>query len=445
MNKIINKFINGITILVTIVKPFMKKQTFHFIQTPTFLNSESFNKMKSLVGKVDDNLRDGFENEFAKLIGNGGVISFASARMAFYSFLSAINIGAEDEVIITGFTCSVMVNAIIRTGATPVFVDIDTDTFGTSINKLNQVISKRTKVIVLQHTFGIPIEFDSLKKIAAKKNIFLIEDCALTLSSEHNKTVVGNNGDGAIFSIDHSKPINTLIGGFFYSNNKELLNKVRQIHENSSELSENHQAAIFKQYKREWKYSTAKDYSKLVALNTIQNLYSRFCNKVRPFLEDDFSSMVIEPKNYPYPAKFPSFLTIPGMIWVRRWEEEKKKRLECLNAYKALFEKFDKLYVLPEAYFDKSKLIIPLRFVFTCNNAEIIKRELLKYLDINQFWFTRPIVCCPDPLSKMGYIAGTCGIAEETGERIINLPITFVGNEQAYFFKVIEKIIPMID
>ena len=89
MNKIINKLINGVTILVTLVKPFMKKQTFHFIQTPSFLNSESFNDMKSLVGKVDDNLRYNFENEFATLIGNGGVVSFASARMAFYSFLSA--------------------------------------------------------------------------------------------------------------------------------------------------------------------------------------------------------------------------------------------------------------------------------------------------------------------------------------------------------------------
>ena len=70
--------------------------------------------VKRLVGKSDKKIIADFENQFSRLIGDGSCVSFSAGRMAFYSCMSAIGIGREDEVILTGFTCSVMANAILK-------------------------------------------------------------------------------------------------------------------------------------------------------------------------------------------------------------------------------------------------------------------------------------------------------------------------------------------
>jgi perosamine synthetase len=171
MSKIIKTIIKLMFFLLKILKLILKKWAFHFIQIPNFLSRDFFELMLLSVGKADNSARISFESEFSKLVGSGSSLLFASGRMAFYSFLKAININSNDDVIITGFTCSVMVNVILRAGATSVYVDIDPNTFGTCVDNFTKKISIRTKVIVIQHTFGIPVDFDNLLKYAAENNI----------------------------------------------------------------------------------------------------------------------------------------------------------------------------------------------------------------------------------------------------------------------------------
>lgn len=79
-----------------------------------------------------------YEQRFSALVGSGYGISFAAGRMAFYMIMKALGIGEGDEVILPGFTCSVMPNAVWRTGAKPVFADIDEDTFGSDVEGLKK-------------------------------------------------------------------------------------------------------------------------------------------------------------------------------------------------------------------------------------------------------------------------------------------------------------------
>ena len=110
--------------------------------------------------------------KFSKIIGNGGAVSFGSARMAFYTLMKILNISSNDEVILLGSTCSVMVNAILKVGAKPIFSDIDKYTFGSSANEIRKVMSSRSKIIVAQHTFGIPCDIEEIKKLAREKTCF---------------------------------------------------------------------------------------------------------------------------------------------------------------------------------------------------------------------------------------------------------------------------------
>jgi len=167
--------------------------------------------------------------------------------MAFYTYMDVLNIGPGDEVILTGFTCAVMPNAVLKRGATPVFTDVDPVTFGSSAAAIAGAITPKTRLIVAQHSFGIPCDIPSIVQVAQARGISVLEDCALTLGSTIDGTAVGNWGDAAIFSTDHSKPLNTVPGGILYTRSSEVHQKVAQIAATAEELSAEHQFGLYQQ------------------------------------------------------------------------------------------------------------------------------------------------------------------------------------------------------
>ena len=146
--------------------------------------------------------------------------------MGFYVLMKSLGVSSGDEILFTAATCSTMINAALRIGATPIYADIDPNTFGSDPNDIEKKITHKTKIIVAQHSFGIPCDITAIKKISVSNNIFLFEDCALTLGSRVNGITVGNFGDAALFSTDHSKPINTMIGGLIYTCDHVLYQKL---------------------------------------------------------------------------------------------------------------------------------------------------------------------------------------------------------------------------
>ena len=140
-----------------------------------------------------------------------------------------------------------MANAIIRAGASPVYADIDPETFGSSAKAIKKVLTSQTKMIVAQHSFGIPCDIQPIVELAQAKNIFLLEDCALTLGSKLNNVVCGNFGNAALFSTDHSKPLNTLTGGLIYTQKKSLYKKLKAVQKNVPPLAKSKQHALWKQ------------------------------------------------------------------------------------------------------------------------------------------------------------------------------------------------------
>ena len=184
-----------------------------------YLKKNQIPTLENLKENDDDDIIE-FEKNFANMVGLGYTVSFAAGRMIF-SLMKILEIEEGDEVILR-HTCSVMVNAVFRVGATPIFADIDRNTFGSSKIEIEKKISPSTKMIVAQHSFGIPCDIVPILELARSKGIFLLEDCAISFGSKINGVQIGNLGDASLFSIDHSKPLNACIGGLIYTNNISL-------------------------------------------------------------------------------------------------------------------------------------------------------------------------------------------------------------------------------
>ena len=112
-----------------------------------------------------------YERAFADSADVKHAISFGAGRMALYAILEALNVGPDDEVIIPGYTCVVVPNAVIYRGAQPVYSDIELRTFNQIPAKIESLITPRTRAIVAQHTFGVPCDLDAIIRIGEYRSI----------------------------------------------------------------------------------------------------------------------------------------------------------------------------------------------------------------------------------------------------------------------------------
>ena len=163
---------------------------------------------------------------------------YGSGRSSLYSILKALNLGRGSEVLVTGFTCVVVPHAIMQLGLKPIFVDIDLKTYGMDPNLVEKYITQKTKVIIIQHTFGIPADIENLLKIGRKNNLYVIEDCAVSLYSRYKGRLTGTFGDAAFFSFELSKTITSEMGGLLLvnSNRYDVINKLHKEYDSLPEL-----------------------------------------------------------------------------------------------------------------------------------------------------------------------------------------------------------------
>jgi len=160
-------------------------------------------------------------------------VSFDSGRSALFVLLQAFDIGVGDEVLLQAFTCVAVPNSIRQAGAAPVYVDID-DSFNIDPKDLEKKITKRTKSIIVQHTFGVPAPMEAILAIAKKYKLIVIEDCAHSLGATYKGIKVGTLGDAAFFSFGRDKIVSSVWGGMATINDKcQMINakwKIIEIH-----------------------------------------------------------------------------------------------------------------------------------------------------------------------------------------------------------------------
>lgn len=156
------------------------------------------------------------------------VISFYSWRTAIFECLKLIGIKKNDEVIVNAYTCVSVVNAIIQAWGTPVYVDIREDNLSFDSKLLEKNINSKTRLIILQHTFGKTWTLKVLD-IASKNDILVLEDVAHSLGSMINDKKHWTFGDFAVFSTGRDKVISWVSGGLLIVNNEKYFKNATKI------------------------------------------------------------------------------------------------------------------------------------------------------------------------------------------------------------------------
>lgn len=184
-----------------------------------------------------------FEEQFAQYTGVSHCIACNSGTDALYLALRALNIGPGDEVITTPFTFIATAEAVTVTGATPIFVDIDPNTFNLDINQLEAAITEKTKAILPVHLFGQPVNMTELSAIALRHNLLIIEDCAQATGAEWAGQKVGSIGHVGCFSFFPTKNLGACgDGGAITTNDPNIAASVRMLREHGSSVRYRHDA-----------------------------------------------------------------------------------------------------------------------------------------------------------------------------------------------------------
>lgn len=166
-----------------------------------------------------------FEESFAKYSGAKYGIAVCNGTAALHIALLALGIGKRDEVIIPNFTMISSAISICYTGAMPVFVDAEPETWNIDYKKIEEKITKRTKAIMVVHIYGHPCDMVKINEIGKKHNLKIIEDAAEAHGAEVLGKKCGSLGDIAAFSFYANKLVATGEGGMVITNDEELAKK----------------------------------------------------------------------------------------------------------------------------------------------------------------------------------------------------------------------------
>lgn len=173
-----------------------------------------------------------FEAEFSAYVGVSHGIGVGSGTEALHLALAACGIGPGDEVITVAHTAVATVAAIELTGATPVLVDIEPESFTLSPSKLEAAIGPRTKAVIPVHLYGQPADLAPILELARKHHLQVIEDCAQAHGAMYGGRKVGAWGDIACFSFYPTKNLGALgDGGMILTNDAGLAERARLLRE----------------------------------------------------------------------------------------------------------------------------------------------------------------------------------------------------------------------
>src|SRR5437870_3683859 len=168
-----------------------------------------------------------YEQAFAGTVGAKYAISFASGRIGLYGLLRALGVGEGAEVLLSVPTHIVVANAIRYTGARPVYVDCRLEDYNIDLGEAERRITPRSRVLLLQRTFGIPVDMGAALACARRHNLVVIEDCVHALGARYDGRQVGTFGRGAMFSTEETKTISTVMGGMAVTNDPHLASRLR--------------------------------------------------------------------------------------------------------------------------------------------------------------------------------------------------------------------------
>jgi perosamine synthetase len=169
------------------------------------------------------------EEEIKKQYGVEFAISFNNGTATMHAALEALGVGVGDEVIVPPLTMASTAFVVMQANATPVFADVDRETFCISPDSIKQQITEKTKAIITVALYGLSPDMDAIQELVSGTNIKIIEDNAETYFSKYKNRLVGTIGDCSSFSFQSSKHLTSGEGGVVLTNDEKLATSIRRI------------------------------------------------------------------------------------------------------------------------------------------------------------------------------------------------------------------------
>ncbi len=170
-----------------------------------------------------------FEEKFANYLGVKQAVAVSSWTTGAFLLLKALGIGEDDEVITSPLSFIASANIIVHAGATPVFVDVDSQTGNLDLNRLEAAITPRTRAILPVHLYGQMADVEKLRDICKQRNLHLIEDAAHAVESQWRGMRPGQCSTAACFSFYATKNLTCGEGGAIVTNDEGLADSLRKL------------------------------------------------------------------------------------------------------------------------------------------------------------------------------------------------------------------------
>jgi UDP-4-amino-4,6-dideoxy-N-acetyl-beta-L-altrosamine transaminase len=322
-----------------------------------------------------------FEDKVADYVGAKYAVAVSNGTAALHMACFAAGIETGSEVIVSPMTFAASANAVLYCGGTPIFVDIDPETYNIDPDKIEEKITDRTKAIIPVDFSGQSVDMDRIKEIADKHGLMIIEDAAHALGSEYKGQKVGSQADLVEFSFHPVKPITTAEGGIVTTNSEALYNKMmlfrtHGITRNPNALIENHGPWYYEQQSLGYNYRLTDVQS---ALGTSQM------------------------------GKIDGFITRRREI-VKQYNDKFKNLKEIVTPHETSYSNSGwHIYVIQ---------IIP--ELLSVSRREIFEALLAENIGVNVHYL--PVYLHPY-YRNLGYEKGICPKAEELYNNMITLPL----------------------
>jgi perosamine synthetase len=339
---------------------------------------------------------------------------FLRGRAALYALLQGLGVTQGDEVLLQAFTCLAVPSPIVVLGAKPVYVDIGPHSFNLDVTKLPAAISERSKVIIVQHTFGVPVDMDAVLSLARKHNLAVIEDCCHCLGSKYQGKDLGTMGDAAFYSYEWGKPIVIGLGGTAVVQSSGLRAEVQRLYETVRPSPFWETAVIHLQY---------LGYRALVRPTLfwyVRDLYRYFSSKgllVGSFLPEEFEGKPTDDYRTKMAGSLRRRLTrklkdVDGIISSRR---------RVADQYEHGLRQLGLPCVIPPAGAEPVYLRYP---ILVKDKPQVLEQARKERIALGN-WYASPVhPLNDDQLKLVGYVKGNCPVAERVSSHIVTLPLS---------------------
>lgn len=362
------------------------------------------------------------ESALSDYYGGLEAITFGAGRMALYSILKAMKLKAGDEVILPGYTCVVSCNAIRFADLKPVYVDVSLKDFNIEPDLVKKAITKKTKAILAQHTFGIPCDISALREISGEYGVPVIEDGAHAIGARWEGELLGRFFQSAFFSMEATKMISTERGGFAVTADAKLANGIREIQAEAEFGPEAFERACLLR----WCYrggfygrTRLNALCRLVQM-LIRKIHISKVNDILNFNQKDYEDSLMGRQIKPYPARLGNLMAYAGLLQLQRVDEDIAHRQQLADYLESELPKLGADVAEYDHVRAKPSWV---KFPFLAKDRSEWETLMARCGFTVSHWLEDPIHPKGSDCTVAGYVRGMCPNGEYLSEHVLNVPV----------------------